>query len=58
MSADTRRAGSDSGFVVIGLVVSVVVGSLLAALAAFGLVSATARSTTPVGAPLVTYDSN
>ena len=58
MSADARRAVSDEGFVLVGVLISVVIGALLAGLAAFGLVHASARSTTPVGAPLVTYDSN
>jgi hypothetical protein len=46
----------DAGFVLL-LLVAIFAGAILAGLGAVALVNATARSTTPVGAPTVTYDA-
>lgn len=56
MPAEAQRPEKDAGFVLL-LFVSILAGALLAGLGAVALVNVTARSTTPVGAPTVTYDA-
>ena len=54
--ADAQRPEKEAGFVLL-LLVAIVAGAVLAGLGAVALVNATARSTTPAGAPTVTYDA-
>ena len=54
--ADAQHPEKEAGFVLL-LLVAIVAGAVLAGLGAVALVNATARSTTPVGAPTVTYDA-
>jgi hypothetical protein len=52
-----RRLHGDDAGSVLALLLAAVAGVLLAGLSSVALVNATSRGTTPVTAPLVTYDA-
>jgi hypothetical protein len=54
---DSRAMRADDSGVILFALVALVAGVILAGLTSVAVVDATSRSTTPVTAPLVTYDS-